>query len=410
MISITETTRLGFRALLRNKTRAFLTALGIIIGVAAVICMVAIGEGAKSRIQNMLEATGTNVLIVLSGSTSQGGMRGGFGSQPTLTWEDLRAIQNEAPSVRAAAPLSRMTTPVISETATWTTTVHGTTPEYFDIRDWKIATGVGLTQADEGGATRNAVIGKTVAEKLFGENVDPIGQAIRIRESPYIIVGMLEEKGQSGMGSDQDDAVFVPMTTFGARIQGGLGKFIRGQIYLSAISPQATDAVEQEVTRLLREKHRIPDGEEDDFSVRSIAEMAGALSATTTTLSTLLASIALVSLIVGGIGVMNIMLVSVTERTREIGIRLAVGAQPGDILAQFLVEALTLAAIGGIIGVALGVGAGKLLSAQFGWSLVVRPDIVVLALVVSGLVGVIFGLYPARKAARLDPIEALRYE
>ena len=410
MISVTETARLGFRALLRNKTRAFLTALGIIIGVAAVICMVAIGEGAKARIQNMLEATGTNVLIVLSGSTSQGGMRGGFGSQPTLTWEDLRAIQNEAPSVRTAAPLSRMSTPVISETATWTTTVHGTTPEYFDIRDWAIVTGTGLTQADESGASRSAVVGKTVASKLFGEGVDPIGQSIRIRESPYTIVGMLDEKGQSGMGSDQDDAVFVPMATFGARIQGGLGKFIRGQIYLSAISPQATTTVEQEVTKLLREKHRIPEGEEDDFSVRSIAEMAGAMSATTTTLSALLASIALVSLMVGGIGVMNIMLVSVTERTREIGIRLAVGAQPGDILAQFLVEALTLAAIGGIIGVALGIGAGKLLSAQFGWSLVIRPDIVVLALLVSGLVGVVFGLYPARKAARLDPIDALRYE
>ncbi|MBK6599540.1 MAG: ABC transporter permease [Proteobacteria bacterium] len=409
-MSVTETARLGFRALLRNKTRAFLTALGIIIGVAAVICMVAIGEGAKARIQNMLEATGTNVLIVLSGSTSQGGMRGGFGSQPTLTWEDLRAIQNEAPSVRTAAPLSRMSTPVISETATWTTTVHGTTPEYFDIRDWAIVTGTGLTQADESGASRSAVVGKTVASKLFGEGVNPIGQSIRIRESPYTIVGMLDEKGQSGMGSDQDDAVFVPMATFGARIQGGLGKFIRGQIYLSAISPQATTTVEQEVTKLLREKHRIPEGEEDDFSVRSIAEMAGAMSATTTTLSALLASIALVSLIVGGIGVMNIMLVSVTERTREIGIRLAVGAQPGDILAQFLVEALTLAAIGGIIGVALGIGAGKLLSAQFGWSLVIRPDIVVLALLVSGLVGVVFGLYPARKAARLDPIDALRYE
>ncbi|MEZ5474600.1 MAG: ABC transporter permease [Steroidobacteraceae bacterium] len=410
MISISETARLGFRALLRNKTRAFLTALGIIIGVAAVICMVAIGEGAKARVQNMLEATGTNVLIVLSGSTSQGGMRGGFGSQPTLTWDDLRAIQSEAPSVRVAAPLSRMSTPVISETATWTTTVHGTTPEYFDIRDWKIASGVALTQADESGATRNAVVGKTVAEKLFGEGADPIGQSIRIRESPYTIVGVLQEKGQSGMGSDQDDAVFVPMTTYGARIQGGLGKYIRGQIYVSAISPQATAAVEREITTLLRDRHRIIEGEDDDFSVRSIAEMVGALSATTTTLSALLASIALVSLIVGGIGVMNIMLVSVTERTREIGIRLAVGAQPGDILAQFLVEALALAAIGGVIGVALGIGAGKLLSAQFGWSLVVRPDIVVLALVVSGLVGVIFGLYPARKAARLDPIDALRYE
>jgi putative ABC transport system permease protein len=410
MISVTETVQLGFRALLRNKMRAFLTALGIIIGVAAVICMVSIGEGAKSRIQNMLESTGTNVLIVLSGSSSQGGMRGGFGSQPTLTWDDLRSIRDEAPSVRAAAPLGRITTPVISETATWTTTVHGTTPDYFDIRDWQIESGVGLTLADEGSAARNAVIGQTTAEKLFGENANPVGQVVRIREAPYVIVGLLERKGQSGMGQDQDDAIFVPMSTFGSRIQGGLGKFIRGQIFVSAVSPQAISTAEQEIARLLRENHRIAEGEEDDFSVRNMAEMAGALSGTIGTLSALLASIALVSLVVGGIGVMNIMLVSVTERTREIGIRLAVGAQPGDILAQFLVEALTLAAIGGLIGVALGIGAGQLLAARFGWTMVVRPDIVALALIVSALVGVLFGLYPARKAARLDPIDALRYE
>jgi putative ABC transport system permease protein len=299
---------------------------------------------------------------------------------------------------------------VISDTATWTTTVHGTTAAYFDIRDWKVVSGATLTPADEAGATRNAVVGQTTAEKLFGVGVDPVGQVVRIRNSPFIIVGLLDRKGQSGMGSDQDDGIFVPMSTFGTRIQGGLGKFVRGQIFVSAISPQAIASAEAEIGKLLRDNHRIADGEEDDFSVRNMAEMAGALSGTVSTISTLLAAIALVSLIVGGIGVMNIMLVSVTERTREIGIRLAVGAQPGDILAQFLVEALTLAAIGGAIGVAVGVGAAQFLAGRFGWSVMIRPDIVALALLVSALVGVLFGLYPARKAARLDPIDALRYE
>jgi putative ABC transport system permease protein len=410
MISFGETLRLALLALRRNTLRSSLTALGIIIGVAAVICMVSIGEGAKERIRSMIEASGTNVILLFSGSSSSGGMRGGMGSQPTITWDDVRAIQAEVPAVRAAAPLSRTSTQAISESETWTTTVYGTTPEYFTIRNWSIARGAGLTASDQAGAAKNAVIGKTVADNLFGGGADPIGQVIRIRNAPYIVVGVLQQKGQGGMGEDQDDAVFVPVSTFQARIQGGLTQFVRGPVYVSAVSSDAIEAARAQIASLLRERHRLAPDEDDDFSTVSMAEMTGTLTSATQTLTTLLASIALVSLIVGGIGVMNIMLVSVTERTREIGIRMAVGAQPADILAQFLIEALVLAAIGGAIGVLLGIGAGQLLASRFGWSMVVRTDIVLVALLVSAGVGVLFGLYPARKASRLNPIEALRYE
>jgi putative ABC transport system permease protein len=410
MISPGETLRLATLALRRNTLRSSLTALGIIIGVAAVICMVSIGEGAKERIRSMIEASGTNVILLFSGSSRSGGMRGGMGSQPTITWDDVRAIQTELPAVRAAAPLSRTSTQAISESETWTTTVFGTTPEYFTIRNWAIVRGAGLTASDQAGGAKNAVIGQTVADALFGSGADPVGQVIRIRNAPYIVVGVLDKKGQGGMGEDQDDAIFVPVSTFQARIQGGLSQFVRGPVYVSAVSSDAMEAARAQVTALLRERHRLATDEDDDFSTASMAEMTGTLTSATQTLTTLLASIALVSLVVGGIGVMNIMLVSVTERTREIGIRMAVGAQPGDILAQFLIEALVLAAIGGAIGVLLGLGAGQLLASRFGWSMVVRSDIVVIALLVSAGVGVVFGLYPARKASRLNPIEALRYE
>ena len=410
MISPTETLRMALLALKRNTLRSGLTALGIIIGVAAVICMVSIGEGAKTRIRSQIEATGTNVVLLFSGSSSSGGMRGGMGSQPTITWDDVRAVQAELPAVRAAAPLSRTSTQAISENSTWTTTVYGTTPDYFTIRNWAIASGSGLTASDQAGGAKNAVIGTTVAEKLFGSGVDPVGQVVRIRNAPYNVVGVLAKKGQGGMGEDQDDAIFVPISAFQARIQGGLSQFVRGPVYVSAVSTEAIEPARAQIAALLRERHRLGPDDEDDFSTISMAEMTGTLTSATQTLTTLLASIAFVSLFVGGIGVMNIMLVSVTERTREIGIRMAVGAQPGDILAQFLIEALTLAAIGGAVGVLLGIGVGQLLASKFGWSMAVRTDIVVIALLASACVGVLFGLYPARKASRLDPIEALRYE
>jgi putative ABC transport system permease protein len=410
MISIGETLRVGMQALNRNKLRAALTALGIIIGVAAVICMVAIGEGAQSRVRTQIEGAGTNVLMLMSGSSVGGGMRGGMGSQPTLTWEDLRAIQTELPSVRAASPQSRTMTQVVSDSTTWTTTVYGVTPEFFPIRNWAIVRGSSLSASDQAGAAKNLLIGQTVAEKLFGANADPVGQVVRIRNAPYTVIGVLDKKGQAGMGQDQDDAVFIPISAYTTRVQGGLSKFIPGMIYVSAVSSDSIDDAKREIENLLRTRHRLDIEQENDFSVISMSEMTGTLTSAMGTMTALLSSIALVSLIVGGIGVMNIMLVSVTERTREIGIRMAVGAQPGDILAQFLVEALILAIIGGAIGVLLGWGAAALVAKSFGWTTAIRTDVVLLALGVSGLVGIVFGIYPARKASLLDPIEALRYE
>ena len=402
MISTRETVRMALRALRRNTLRSILTALGIIIGVAAVICMVTIGEGAKSRIRAQIEGAGTNVILVFSGSSSSGGMRGGMGSQPTLTWDDLRAIQTELPLVRAAAPVLRTMSPVVSESSTWTTTIYGTMPEYFVIRNWAIDKGVGLTASDMAGSTKNAVIGRTVAVNLFGEGTDPLGQVVRIRNAPFTVIGVLASKGQGG--------IFVPASAFQTRIQGGLTQFVRGPIYVSAMTSESIQPAREEIAGLLRERHRLAPDEDDDFSTTTMAEMTGVFTSATETLTNLLAAIALVSLVVGGIGVMNIMLVSVTERTREIGIRMAVGAQPGDIRAQFLIESLVLAAIGGAIGIVIGLGVAKFVASAFGWSMLARTDIILMALGVSAAVGVVFGLYPAVKASRLDPITALRYE
>jgi len=404
------TLRIALRALLRNKLRSFLTTLGIIIGVSAVIAMVAIGEGAKAQVESAFAAMGTSLLIVMPGSTSSGGARGGFGSQPTLTWDDLRAIQTEVPSVRSAAPVLRSNAQLLSEDQNWSTTVQGTTPEYFEIRSWTATSGTNLTQSDVDGGTKVIVLGQTVATKLFGAGSDPVGQVVRIKNTPFQVVGVLQPKGQSPTGQDYDDGAFVPVTTFQAKIQGGLQKYLSGTIFVSAVSAQDTTRAQNAVTNLLRDRHHIRSEADDDFSIRNLTEIAGAQQEGTKTMTTLLASIAFVSLIVGGIGIMNIMLVSVTERTREIGVRMAVGAKPHHILAQFLVEALTLSTIGGLIGVAIGIAGGGRLAARFGWPILVRPDIVVISVVFSALVGVAFGLYPARKASRLDPIEALRYE
>jgi putative ABC transport system permease protein len=403
------TFRLALRALLRNKMRSFLTMLGIIIGVSAVIAMVAIGEGAKAQVEKSFAAMGTSLLIVMPGSSSAGGARGGFGSQPTLTWDDLKAIQTEVSSVRSAAPVLRSSSSLVSEDQNWTTTVQGTTPDYFEIRTWSIANGSGMTQSDVEGGTKIIVLGQTVASRLFGAG-DPVGQVVRIKNTPFQVVGVLQAKGQSPTGQDYDDGAFVPVTTFQSKIQGGLQKYLSGTIFVSALSAADTSRAQTAVTNLLRDRHRIPSGTDDDFSIRNLTEIAGAQQEGTKTMTTLLASIALVSLLVGGIGIMNIMLVSVTERTREIGVRMAVGAKPHHILAQFLVEALTLSVLGGLLGVAIGVAGGARLASTFGWPMLVRPDIVIVSVVFSALVGVGFGLYPARKASLLDPIEALRYE
>ena len=410
MISLGETLRLAGRALRRNTLRSFLTTLGIIIGVGAVIFIQSIGEGAKSRVRAQIESAGTNIVMLFSGSSQGPGGRGGQGSQPTITWEDLRAIQTELTSVRAVAPQINSNQPVISETNTWNTQITGTTPDYFVIRNWPVSSGALFTASDQASAAKTAVIGQTAAENLFGPGIDPIGQIVRIRDAPFTIVGILERKGQNAMGMDQDDGLYIPLSAFQTRMQRGLGKFVPGRISVSAVSPEAIPRVRQEIGQLLRERHRLGPDDEDDFSTSSMAEMTSMLTSTQDTMTLLLSAIALVSLVVGGIGVMNIMLVSVTERTREIGIRMAVGAQPADIMMQFLVEALVLSAIGGALGVLFGVGLGQVIAPKFGWIMETKTQVVLIALGVSAGVGIVFGLYPARKASQLDPIDALRYE
>ncbi len=409
-MNILQTTRVSGKALLRNKMRSFLTALGIIIGVGAVIAMVSIGEGAKAQVEASYASMGSNMLIVLPGSTTAGGVQGGFGSAPTVTWDDLKAIQTQLSTVRAAAPQLRSNAQILSDDQNWTTQVNGTTNDYFLIRSWPLALGSGLTQADVDGGAKVILLGQTVMEKLYGAGVNPVGSSVRIRGTPYVVQGVLAKKGQSPQGQDYDDAVFIPVSTFQSKVQGGLQKFIAGSVVVGAEASAGTVRAQAQLTALLRDRHRLPDGVDDDFSIRNLAEMAAAQQEGTKTLTTLLASIAFVSLLVGGIGIMNIMLVSVTERTREIGLRMAIGARPAVILAQFLIEALMLSIAGGVIGVALGLFAAQQLAEKFGWAMLVRADIVTIAVGFSALVGVVFGLYPAQKAARMDPIAALRFE
>jgi putative ABC transport system permease protein len=402
--------RVAVRALLRNKMRSFLTTLGVIIGVSAVIAMVAIGEGAKARVEEAFASMGSNLLVVLSGTTTASGAHGGFGSMPTLTWDDLKAIRSEASAVRYASPQLRSTQQVISEDQNWATSINGVSPEYLLMRTWPVAMGSPISQTDIEVGSKVVLLGQTVVDKLFGSNADPTGQSVRIQKVPFQIIGVLARKGQSATGQDYDDAAFIPYTTFQAKIQGGLQKFVAGAIMVSAVSSDATTRAQNQIATLLRDRHHIPIGADDDFSIRNLTEMASAQQEGVKTLTTLLASIAAVSLIVGGIGIMNIMLVSVTERTREIGIRMAVGARPRDVLSQFLVEALALSIAGGIIGILLGLLAANRLAANFGWPILIRVDVILIAVGFSGLVGVVFGLYPAQKASRLDPIDALRYE
>ncbi|HET9595460.1 MAG TPA: ABC transporter permease [Anaeromyxobacteraceae bacterium] len=404
-----HTLRVALRALARNKLRSFLTTLGMVIGVSAVIAMVAIGDGARARVEASFAAMGSNMLIVLPGTTSSGGAQGGFGSMPTLTWDDLHAIQTDAAAVRWAAPVLRTTGQVLSEEQNWSTSVNGTTPDYFAIRSWPVGRGVGLGASDVEAGTKVVVLGQTVVDKLFGPNADPVGQQVRIKNVPFQVAGVLARKGQSPVGQDYDDAVFVPSSTFQAKIQGGLKNYLAGSIFVAAAGND-TERAESQIRSLLRDRHRLKPGADDDFSIRNLAEMANAQQEGTRTLTTLLASIAAVSLLVGGIGIMNIMLVSVTERTREIGIRMAVGARGRDIRLQFLAEALTLAVAGGALGVVVGVGSAWRLAATLGWPVLFRPDVVVVAVAFSGLVGIAFGLYPAHKASTLDPIDALRFE
>jgi putative ABC transport system permease protein len=405
-----QTLRVAIRAIFRNKLRAFLTTLGIVIGVGAVIAMMAIGAGAKSRVEEAFAKMGTNLLIILPGSSTAGGVHGGFGSMPTLTWDDLTAVRTEVATVKAAAPSLTSSLPIVAEDQNWTTRITGTSPEFFDIRNWPVTLGNAITQSDVDGGTKVIVLGATVADKLYGANANPVGLSVRVGSTPFQVVGVADKKGQSPNGQDYDDTAFIPYTTFAQKVQGGLSKYLAGQMVVAATSADTTSAAEKDITALLRDRHHIAPGEDDDFSIRNLAEMASAQQQGTDTMTTLLASVAAVSLLVGGIGIMNIMLVSVTERTREIGIRMAVGAKPSYILMQFLIEALSLSVAGGLIGVALGVGTATYLAQSFGWPMRIQPDVITISVGFSAFVGIVFGMYPARKASQLDPIDALRFE
>lgn len=400
------TTVISLRALRRNPLRSTLTALGIIIGVAAVIAMVSIGNGAKSQVEAQIATLGQNVILIFSGSANTGGMRGGWGSAATLTLEDAAAIEREIPEVIAVSPEVRNFRQVAAGNQNWFTQVLGVSTAYLQIRGWPLAEGENFTEQDERSNGKVAVIGRTVAQQLFGAS-DPIGQTIRVNNVPFQVLGVLQPKGLSVMGSDQDDIVLVPYTTAMRQLtrQTNL-RSMSVQVY----DARVMDAAQEKIIDLLRQLHRIGPGREDDFTVRSQQDIAEAATATSRTMTILLGAIAGVSLVVGGIGIMNIMLVSVTERTREIGIRLAVGAHGRDIMLQFLTEAMILSLLGGALGVTLGVGTSEILSRVNNWPTLVSTTAIVVAVVFSAAIGIFFGFYPARKAASLDPIEALRYE
>jgi putative ABC transport system permease protein len=410
-MSVLEMIRVASRALLRNKLRSFLTALGIIIGVGAVIAMVSIGEGAKAQVEQAFASMGTNLLILLPGSSAgtTGGVKGGFGSQPTLTWEDVKEI-GALKGVRGVSPYLRISAQIVAEEQNWGTSVAGVIPIFFDLRNWPMDKGVGFSTSDVDSGSKVIILGQTVVTNLFGEGANPVGSVVRMRNQPYQVVGVLTAKGQSPTGQDYDDCAFVPVSTYKTKIQGGLTNYVSGMVFIGAEETKNTSVVQDEVTGLLRERHHLQTGVDDDFNIRNLTDMAQAQEAGTKTMTTLLASIAAVSLLVGGIGIMNIMLVSVTERTREIGVRMAVGAKPRHVLVQFLIEALTLSFMGGLTGVLLGLVGANRLASSFQWPMLVRPDIIVISLGFSGLVGIVFGIYPAYKASRLDPIDALRYE
>ena len=406
LLSTLQTALISLRALRRNKMRSILTALGIIIGVASVVAMVAVGNGAQARITNQVSALGQNLLSVFAGSRKSGGVNSGLGSASALTLADADAIGREVTDVVAISPEASTTAQAIANGRNWSTTVAGESPDYLKIRDWKLAVGSMFTDREVRSAAKVAVIGSKTANELFGP-LNPVGQTVRVGNIPFIIIGLLESKGAGMGGQNQDDRIIIPYTTAMKRITGE--KYLRS-INVQIVSADRMDVAQQQITSLLRQRHRLTTDRDNDFNIFNQKEIADTVNSISKIITLLLGSIAGISLVVGGIGIMNIMLVSVTERTREIGIRIAVGAQPGDIKLQFLIEAITLSLLGGLIGVLLGVGASKLVEVFADFKAIVSTGSIILAFSVSFAIGVFFGFYPARKAARLDPIEALRYE
>ena len=401
-----ELLRVGLQALSRNRMRSALTVLGIVIGVAAVIATLAIGQGARAAVQAQIRALGANTLTVLPGTITAGGARSGMGSITTLTPEDALAIKAECPAVEAVAPGVRTVAQVVYGNANWSTQVQGTTPDFVFIRQWPVQSGVFITDSDVRGAAKVCVLGQNVAQQLFAD-ADPVGQVVRVRDIPFRVAGVLAVKGGQGFGGNQDDMVIVPITTAQRKL---LGITHAHSISVSAVSEKAVEEASSQITDLLRQRHRIRSDGDADFFIFTQQEIANSAEATSKVMTLLLASIAAVSLLVGGIGIMNIMLVSVTERTREIGIRRAIGARRRDILMQFLVESAFLALAGGALGVALGMGAAVLITQLARWPTLIQPGAVALAFGFASLVGVFFGFYPAHRASRLDPVDALRYE
>jgi putative ABC transport system permease protein len=400
---------IALRALTVNKMRSALTMLGIIIGVGAVIAMIAVGTGAKRRIAEQIASMGSNLLIVLSGSSTSGGLRFGSGTVPTLNVDDAKAILNEIPTVKYVAPTLGGVAQIVFGNQNWSTIVNGTTPEALEIREWPLTSGRPFTQQDVDGATKVCLLGKTVVENLFG-GVDPIGQVIRIKNVPFTVIGVLASKGQSTQGQDQDDTIIVPLTTAQKRLFGMQFPGMVRVMLVQAREPEVMKEVEEQIIGLLRQRHHIQSNQDNDFSVRNLTEIMSTAEQSASVMSLLLGAIASISLIVGGIGIMNIMLVSVTERTREIGIRIAVGAKGRDILLQFLIESLVLSLVGGMLGIGIGVTGTLVLSKFTEWPILFSMQAILLAFLFSGSVGVFFGFYPARKASLLNPIEALRYE
>jgi len=411
MRNIWPAVRIALRALRVNKLRAALTMLGIIIGVGAVIATVSIGSGAEQRIADQIKSIGSNLMMILPGSTTSGGIRAGLGSILTLSEDDARAMAAEVAAAQAVAPSMRGTAQVVFGNQNWSTAIQGVTPEYLEVREWDIAAGRMFGQEDVDGATKVVVLGQTVAANLFADG-DPVDQIIRIKAVPFTVVGLLSYKGQSAWGQDQDDVVLIPLSTAKTKVLGVSQANARmvGSIAVKVRSGDLMKEAEQEIGDLLRQRHRLQAWQENDFSIRNLDEVFRAQEESSRTMRNLLGAVAAVSLLVGGIGIMNIMLVSVTERTREIGIRMAVGARTWDIRWQFLVEAVTLALIGGLAGVGLGVGGSVLIARMAQWATLVSPVAVMGAFLSAAATGLLFGMYPAWRASLLDPIEALRYE